>query len=189
MENDPSPISLAEIYLFLAQSMRYPEADWFDDHYFSVLLTILDELHWLEEVDALEKARSSSDDFLEDVQVEHTRLFINAIPHVPAAPYASVHYKGDGTLYGTIAEKTKQFYAEKGFELKHHNDTADHIVYELEFLALLAKDHDDQGSREFLDTLFVPWFSSFHGKVREEAHHPFYRVVTKLIDFFTREEL
>jgi TorA maturation chaperone TorD len=122
------------------------------------------------------------------VQIEHTRLFINAIPHVAAAPYASVHYKGDGTLYGAIAEQTKKFYRSKGFTLARENDLPDHLVYELEFLALLAKE-DPDGQREFLYSLFTPWFDIFRNKVLREAHHPYYRIVVNLIDFFTREEL
>lgn len=179
---------MTDIFRFLAQAMRYPEAGWFNDEFCSVLLQLLDELHWQEEQQELRKAKALAENFLEDVQIEHTRLFINAIPHVAAAPYASVHYKGDGTLYGAIAEQTKQFYRGKGFTLARENDLPDHLVYELEFLALLAN-KDPAGQQEFLDSLFIPWFDIFRSKVLKEAHHPYYRIVVNLIDFFTREEL
>jgi len=188
MDTASPQITMSDIFRFLAQSMRYPDAEWFNDHFWSVLLTFLDELHWHEDREELISAKAGAEDFLEDVQIEHTRLFINAIPHVVAAPYASVHYKGDGTLYGAIAEQTKKFYREKGFALVKENDFPDHIVYELEFLALLANE-DPEGRKKFMDTLFTPWFEIFKTKVLEETHHPYYRVVMNLIDFFTREEL
>ncbi|MBI4792560.1 MAG: molecular chaperone TorD family protein [Deltaproteobacteria bacterium] len=188
MEKPSSPPAMADIFRFLAQSMRYPTAEWLNDHFWSVLLSFLDELQWHEEREALIGAKAGAADFLEDVQVEYTRLFINAIPHVAAAPYASVHSRGDGTLYGAIAEQTKKFYREKGFALVKENDLPDHIVYELEFSGLLAKD-DPEGQKIFLTTLFTPWFEIFRGRVLEEAHHPYYKVVVNLIDFFTREEL
>jgi len=185
--NTTTPV-ISDIFRFLAQSMRYPDKQWFNNDYWAALLNLLDNLHWQEEKEELIRCKERAEDFLEEVQIEHTRLFINAIPHVVAAPYASVHYKGDGTLYGVITEQTKKFYREKGFALANDNDLPDHIVYELEFLALLAKE-DPAGQQEFLDTLFTPWFQIFKSKVLEEAHHPFYRVVVNLIDFFTREEL
>jgi len=188
MHTTSPQITISDIFRFLAQSMRYPDAERFNDHFWSILLSLLDELHWHEDREQLISAKADAQNFLEDIQIEHTRLFINAIPHVVAAPYASVHYKGDGTLYGKIAEQTKKFYREKGFALVKENDLPDHIVYELEFLSLLANEYPDS-QKEFLDTFFTPWFEIFKSKVLEEAHHPYYRVVMNLIDFFTREEL
>ncbi|MCK5193296.1 MAG: molecular chaperone TorD family protein, partial [Desulfobulbaceae bacterium] len=114
------------------------------------------------------------------------RLFINAVPHVLAPPYASVYAHIDGTLYGPIAEKTKDFYREKGYALSQE-DIPDYIVYELEFLAILVE-QDEDGYETFLDTLFYPWFSKFEEKVLHETEHPFFIIIVKLIDFFTREE-
>lgn len=185
---DSAKISLPDIYRFLAQAMRYPQASWFTADFSHIFLTMLEELQWQEEAAELQDAIDRSKNFLEDVQLEHTRLFINAIPSVVAPPYASVYCKGDGTLYGPIAERTKQFYREKGFELQENSDVPDHIVFELEFLALLSSE-DQNGSTVFLQTLFTPWFTLFKSKVLEESHHPYYKIVVKLIDFFTREEL
>lgn len=189
MTSAESKNSMADVYRFLAQSMRYPTTDWFTAEYWSALLSLLAELHFHAEREELLTSRQESSDFIEDIQVEHTRLFINAVPHVIAPPYASVHYRGDGTFYGRIAESTKKFYREKGFSLVREDDLPDHIVYELEFLALLAHEEDEKGEKEFLEKFFTPWFSIFMDKVIEEAHHPYYRVVMKLIVFFTREGL
>ena len=72
--------------------------------------------------------------------------------------------------------------------MEKHADLPDHLVHELEFLALLAEEQDHAGEEEFLQKLFRPWFRKFHIRVTDGAHHPFYRVVVQLIDFFTKEE-
>jgi len=179
-------IALAEIYRFLAQSMRYPDSNWLNDQYWAVLTTLLKELEWQEDIDNLSNVHVGTSGFLEDMQVEHTRLFINAVPSVLAPPYASVYAHVDGTLYGPIAEKTKDFYKEKGYSLAQE-DLPDHIVYELEFLAILAEQNQED-CEEFLKTLFLPWFPHFYDRVLAEGHHPFYPVVVRLIDFFTKQE-
>lgn len=186
MSVEQQNIKLGEVYRFLGQSLKYPDADWVNNSFWSVLTTLLAELDWLEEREALTTWRNSTTDFLEDLQVEHTRLFINAVPSVLAPPYASVYAHADGTLYGPIAEKTKAFYRQKGYSLAQ-NDLPDHIVYELEFLAILAE-QDQEACEEFLKTLFLPWFPHFYERVLAEAQHPFYPVMVKLIDFFTRQE-
>jgi TorA maturation chaperone TorD len=186
MSVEQQNITLGEIYRFLGQSLKYPDADWVNTSYWSVLTTLLTELDWLEDRKVLAAWRNSTSDFLEDLQVEHTRLFINAVPHVLAPPYASVYAHIDGTLYGPIAEKTKDFYREKGYALSQE-DIPDYIVYELEFLAILVE-QDQDGYETFLDTLFYPWFPKFEEKVLHETEHPFFIIIVKLIDFFTREE-
>ncbi len=178
-------LTLAWVYRFLAQSLRYPESVWLTDDYWSAFSTLLGELNlhadWQDIASLLDGY-----DPVNDLQLEYTRLFINAVPHVVAPPYASVHLEGDGSLYGNIAEKTARFYQNKGFEYAG-DDLPDHIVNELEFLAILVQE-DGEGYEEFRGKLFIPWFARFKEKVLVEANHPFYRVVITLTDFFTREE-
>ncbi|MFZ5759795.1 MAG: TorD/DmsD family molecular chaperone [Thermodesulfobacteriota bacterium] len=190
MEKNSDAISMADVYRFLAQSMHYPTTVWFTDDYWSALFSILTQLRCDADIAALEDAKKESADFIEDLQIEYTRLFVNGVPCAIAPPYASVHYPGgDGTLYGRIAEETRMFYRGKGFILTRTNELPDHIVSELEFLALLARAKDDQGEQQFLERFFTPWFVVFRNRVLAEVCHPYYRVVLQLIDFFTREEL
>jgi TorA maturation chaperone TorD len=182
-------ISMAEIYRFLAQSMRYPSSEWMQDDYFSVLDTFLAELGWDTEAQALRRSISKDADWLEPLQVEHTRLFVNAIPSVIAPPYGSVYLSADGMLYGPSAEKAKAFYREQGFDLAGEADIPDHITFELEFLALLAEEGKEKEEELFLQKHFRPWFPKFQTRVLQEGRHPFYGVLVNLIDFFTREEM
>ncbi|MDH4331584.1 MAG: molecular chaperone TorD family protein [Desulfobulbaceae bacterium] len=186
---ETTSINMAEIYRFLAQSMRYPVLDWMTADYFSVLDSFLAELGWDAEAQALRRSISEKADWLEPLQVEHTRLFVNAIPAVVAPPYGSVYLSADGMLYGPSAEKAKAFYREQGFDLAGEADIPDHITFELEFLALLAQEGKSQEEEVFLQRHFRPWFPSFQARVIKEVRHPFYRVLVNLIDFFTREEL
>ena len=182
-------ISMAEIYRFLAQSMRYPSPDWMQADYFAVLDTFIAELGWTAEAQALRQSISENPDWLEPLQVEHTRLFVNAIPKAIAPPYGSVYLSADGMLYGRSAEKTKAFYHEQGFGLAGEGDIPDHITFELEFLALLAEEGKAQEEELFLQKHFRPWFPKFQARILQESRHPFYGVLVNLIDFFTREEM
>ncbi|MFP3983296.1 MAG: molecular chaperone [Desulfurivibrionaceae bacterium] len=185
MVGNEKKITLGTIYRLLAQLMRDP-AEELSDEIISVFYLLLDDLKWNKAKEEVRSALDNSDDFIEDLQTEYTRLFINASPHVIAPPYASVNMPGEGTLYGPISEKTKDFYKSRGYDLDDH-DLPDHIVNELEFLAIMA-DEDQEGLEEFLQSLFRPWFAEFKAKVCRESQHPYYRVTIQLIDFFTKKE-
>ena len=181
--------NMAEIYRFLAKSMRYPDSAWMQADYFSALDTFLAELGWDAEAQALRRSLSASAAGLESLQVEHTRLFVNAVPAVIAPPYGSVYLSGDGMLYGPSAEKTKLFYREQGYDLAGEADIPDHLSFELEFLALLAEEGKTREEELFLQQHFRPWFPKFQTRVLQEGRHPFYGLLVNLIDFFTREEM
>jgi len=184
-----SLLDMAEIYRFLARSMQYPSADWMQADYFSALDAFLAEFGWDAEARTLRRSISGSFDWLEPLQVEHTRLFVNAIPTVVSPPYGSVYLSADGMLYGPSAEKAKAFYREQGFDLAGEADIPDHISFELEFLALLVEEGKSREEELFLQKHFRPWFPKFKARVLQEGRHPFYGVLVNLIDFFTREEM
>lgn len=73
---------------------------------------------------------------LEDLQVEHTRLFINAYPKVIAPPYES--FWREKEIYGETTIVIKKLYEVCGLDLsKKWHDLPDHIAAELAFLAYL----------------------------------------------------
>jgi len=177
---------IARVYRFLAQCMQYPDAEWMNQEFLNVLYNFLGSLEAVDEGVEIKKEIDNAEDFLEDLQVEYTRLFINAAPHVVAPPYGSVYI--DKALQGTFAGKTLTFYRDKGFGMEEDADFPDHLTHELEFLSLLAEELDFAGEEEFLKKLFRPWYGIFQARVTEGAHHPYYRVIVQLIDFFTKEE-
>ncbi|MEN8256758.1 MAG: molecular chaperone TorD family protein [Thermodesulfobacteriota bacterium] len=176
------PIRLAEIYRFLAQTMRYPESSWFHDDYLSVFKEMLVQLEWQDNVNALPER--ITDEILEEIQVDYTRLFINAVPHVIAPPYASVYI--DGTLNSTTADKTREYFRQKGFDTTN-TEFPDHLVTELDFLSLL-EDESEGSSEEFLTQYFRPWFEMFRDLVLKEVEVSYIKSAIELIDFFTTNE-
>lgn len=186
MTKEPLSTQVATLYRFCALSMQYPDSEWFTDDYRESLYLLLEGLEANEEIEKLKQAFSKPGDTLEELQIEHTRLFINGIPHVAAPPYGSVYI--DKSLQGQHTEKTLQFYKEHGYSLKDSSDLPDHIRHQLEFLSLLAEENDGAAETEFLNKIFLPWYPQFKKRVEEEAQHPFYSVIVQLIDFFTMEE-
>jgi TorA maturation chaperone TorD len=174
------------LYRFLAQSLKFPEHSWFTDDFKTMFFSMLDQLEANTESEDLRVFFAQTDDFIEDLQIEYTRLFINGVPHVVAPPYGSVYL--DKSLQGLHASKTLTYYREKGCAMAEGSDLPDHIVHELEFLSHLAEDGDLAGEKEFLQNYFLAWFPAFRNRVLSEAHHPYYRLVITMIDYFTKEE-
>lgn len=176
------PLTLAQVYRFLGQAMRYPEPDWFTDNFLAAHQALLASLDWPEQHRLPTRATSK---FQHAVQVEYTRLFINALPHVIAPPYGSIFM--DGSLNGPWAEATLQYYYQHGFRLTDR-EFPDHLVTGLDFLAL--REEEEEGSGEdFLRKLWRPWFPIFRDKVLENSEEIYLTSTIKLIDFFTREEI
>jgi len=186
MHNQSPAEHVATLYRFCAQSMQYPDASWFNDQYREKLQLLLSTLGADDQCKALEKSFTQSSDILEDLQVEHTRLFINGVPHVAAPPYASVYM--EKTLRGPYSDKILHFYNTSGYDLKAGADLPDSIIHQLEFLSFIVGDQNKEGEIEFLSQFFLPWFPVFATRVKEEAQHPFYPIIISLIDFFTKEE-
>ena len=180
--------TLSSLYSFLALTMRYPEPSFCNDQLFDTTESLLDSLDWQTELSAFRQWREQTANHLDDLQIEYTRLFITAAIRKTIPPYASVYMDGDGTLSGRTTELTRDFYRERGYDLIDETEPADHIRFELDFLAALAGEAKFDDEELFLKTLFRPWFVRFQEKSMKEARHPFYKVSIQLIDFFTKEE-
>ncbi len=178
--------NLGLVFRFCAQSMRYPDKAWLTKDYYQGLYLLLEELGAKDEIEAIQQSVIQHSDFVEELQVEHTRLFINAAPHVIAPPYGSVYQ--NHSLAGQYSEDVHLFYRENGYDLGEKSDFADNLTYQLEFLSYIAKEGKSKIQQEFLFRFFLPWFGEFSSRVREEAQLPFYPVIISLIDFFTKEE-
>ncbi len=180
--------TLSTLYSFLALTMRYPDPAFCNDHFFDTLESLLASLDWQTELAEFHQWRMQPLDLLDDLRTEYTRLFINAAPRTAIPPYASVYVDGDGSLNGRTTERTRNFYRERGYDLAETTEPADHISFELDFLAALAGEARHEDEELFLQTLFRPWFERFQEKSIQEARHPFFKVSIQLIDFFTKEE-
>lgn len=180
--------TLSAIYSLLALTMRYPDAAGINDQLFDTLESLLASLDRPTELTAFRDWRRRSSDPLDELRIEYTRLFINAVPHVTVPPYASVYLDGSGILQGPTTERTRDFYREHGYDLASESEPADHLALELDFLAALTGEGQVEAEEVFLRTLFRPWFTRFKERCMQEVRHPFYTVSIQLIDFFTKEE-
>ena len=177
---------VSTIYRFCAQSMHYPDPVWLTEHYLSSLFNLLDALGGNEEKELLTATLNNSKDYLEDLQVEYTRLFINGMPHVVAPPYGSVYL--EKSLQGKYAEELLLYYRSLGYTLSKKADFPDNLIHQLEFLSFLAEDNNQQAEEDFLLRFFQPWYPRFSKLVKKDSLHPFYLVIITIIDFFTKEE-
>ncbi|MDD2463285.1 MAG: molecular chaperone TorD family protein [Desulfobulbus sp.] len=180
--------TLSSLYSFLSLTMRYPDAAFCGEPLFDALESLLASLDWPEELATIRHWRMQTANPLDDLRTEYTRLFITSAPRATLPLFASVHIDGDGTFHGKTTERTRDFYREHGYDLAEETEPADHISFELDFLAALAGEAKSEEEDLFLRTLFRPWFERFQDKWIKEARHPFYAVSIRLIDFFTKEE-
>ncbi len=186
--NYQNSIELDDIYKLLSLAVRYPEKDWFTSGFITNFLSVLREAGSGTEADELAELTNYDPATLEDLQVEYTRLFINAVPGTIAPPFGSIYLHNDRSLYGPSTVKVKNFYRQHGFELKNQATIPDELSLELEFLGLLVSQEKFDDEEEFLALYFRPWFKKFSNVVINETTQPFYRAVVRLIVFFTTKE-
>lgn len=188
-KNDIQTQPLADVYGFLALTMRYPATSFLKEDFLDVFENLLTSLDMVSEQEEIRACRQQDSNLVDTLQVEYTRLFINGVPHIIAPPYGSFYLDGDQTLQGKSTRKARDFYRQYGYDIVDTSELADHIRFELEFLAALTRDNELKAEEQFLKTIFRPWFTSFYKRVLAEKGHPYYLVSTKLIDEFTKEEL
>ena len=179
---------LADVYGFLALTMRYPDTSFLTEDFLDVFENLLASLDMVSEQEKIRACRQQAGNLVDTLQVEYTRLFINGVPHIIAPPYGSFYLDGDHTLQGKSTRRARDFYRQYGYDITDTSEPADHIRFELEFLAALTRDNELEAEEQFLKTIFRPWFTSFYKRILDDIGHPYYLVSTKLIDVFTKEE-
>ena len=105
---------------------------------------------------------------------EYVRLFVNAMPELPCAPYGSIYL--EGTLLGGSTQKVAAIYRKYGVE---STEPADHIAVESEFLAWLhgraADDIDARKDFEYLLGHLRQWSEPFFKAVEEHDRLGYFR--------------
>lgn len=186
----------------LVRGFTYPNAEWvaalLDGRWPAALLEVLGPLNLPAEGvrQAIEVLSADPEAALQALQVEYTYLFINAVPHVPAPPYASA-YSDRGLLMGEPAEAASRAYRQAGLGLaEDYHDLPDHLAAELSFLAWLGEQavaaheaRDEDRAREciaqqerFLRDQLQLWLPMFCQRVEKAARIPFYRELAWLIE-------
>lgn len=186
----------------LARAFAYPDAEWvaslLDGRWTAALTEVIEPLRikakrTRQAINALPQQPASA---LRALEVEYTRLFISAIPRVPAPPYASA-YVAQGTLMGEPAEAAAEAYRRAGLKLGADCDVLpDHVAVELEFLAWLGEQsaaadeagdetqrrmHLDEQHR-FLHDHVQRWMPEFCLRVKRAARVDFYRESARIAE-------
>lgn len=192
------------VFQGLARCFSYPDRQWVESLLSGRWLEALQEaVSYIGlSIDRLAQAitdlPSVCDLALQELQIEYTYLFINAIPHVPAPPYASA-YSGLGFLMGEPAERSRRAYRAAGLDLaEYFQDLPDHLAVQLEFLSWLegqeieAKEQGElekaQNFKREKENFWVQevknWLPQFLTRVKEKARLPFYRELAFLTEKF-----
>ena len=110
---------------------------------------------------------------------EYVRLFVNAPGGVPAPPYAS--YYLTGLLAQEPAKEALSFYAWEGLFPKGP-EPADHLSYELAFVAHLLSQGRKDTLGEFMGQHFWRWFPRFKAALSAAKPHPFYLSLAEITE-------
>ena len=110
---------------------------------------------------------------------EYMRLFVNARGGVPAPPYAS--YYLTGLLAQEPTKEVLSLYAQEGLSPKGP-EPADHLSYELAFMAHLLSQGKKEVLKEFLRRHFWRWFPLFKAALLAANPHPFYRSLAEITE-------
>lgn len=179
--------NLSTMYNFLALAMRYPNSDSITDEFILYFFAILKDVSPKDKYKKMEKFIKDNISWLEVLQLEYTKMFINSSNGaLPAPPYGSFYL--NRTLAGKYTEDVKNYYRLNGFEFTAQGDFPDHIAYELEFLSVLVKNGKIKEEQEFIKKYFRIWFPEFKNIVITSSILPFYPIVMELIDLITTEE-
>lgn len=113
------------------------------------------------------------------LQNEYVRLFINALPEVPCAPYGSVYL--EGSIMGESTVTVRGIYRKYGMETP---ELPDHIAVESEFLAWLhGVAGGDRAARKDYDYLLghlKAWSGLFFDQVERHDQLGCYRRSARL---------
>lgn len=92
----------------------------------------------------------------ENLSVDHMKLFVG-VQEVLAAPWESVYFSADRSLFQRETLDVRKYYREHGLELTRiHHEPEDHLGYELEFASqLLIAAADDHSLYQVLKTFLV----------------------------------
>ncbi len=176
------PVSAA-LYQFFSLYLLYPQPEL--------------HLQWQEAAQAVGQpwatalAAQFAATSLDDLQVEHTRLFVNNAEGVPCPPYESAYV--DRQLLTATTAAVANFYAE--WDIQQAQETADFLPVELQFSAYLldlaaqseAPESVEQARRRFEANHLLRWLPQFAVDLEKHAQLDCYRELGKRLAEFATE--
>lgn len=194
MNNNTNHHAIREdVYRLLAACYYPPTPALLDEKCCDALSALLAVLAPEAAVQATEAGKLLAGQSLENLAVEHARLFLGPFQLV-APPYGSYYLDDKKTVMGESTAGADTFYRSCGLHLADDfHDLPDHITVELEFMSFLAfgqRQADATGSteeskrlvglqREFLGKFLMPWLEPFTAAIIADGEAPFYQAVAR----------
>lgn len=182
-----------DVYRLLAACYYPPTAAFLEESCCDSLATLLAEMAPEAVGHATDAANLIKNNTLEELAVEHARLFMGPFQLV-APPYGSIYLDDSKTVMGDSTARVSAFYRANGLQLADDfHELPDHIAVELEFLSYLAhrqREAEKTGNsgeverlnevqQEFLTTYLVPWLEPFTRAIIDDGESPFYQAVAR----------
>lgn len=151
---------------------------------------------------ATDAANLIKNNSLEELAVEHARLFMGPFQLV-APPYGSIYLDDAKTVMGESTARVAEFYRSNGLQpADDFHELPDHIAVELEFLSYLAHKqreaeeggNQDEAERlngvrqEFVTTYLLPWLEPFTTAIIEDGESPFYQAIARCTAAFITQD-
>jgi TorA maturation chaperone TorD len=135
---------------------------------------------------ALDEINPASEEELDDLLWEYTRLFIGPYK-LPCPPWESVYTSPKRLMMQSAYTDLQQLYEEAGLAINNADIMADHIGAELNFLAVLCRKLDSGSKKDIyapvLRTLLhdhlMKWAPSFAHDMERATESPFYNALAR----------
>lgn len=138
--------------------------------------------------DAIDKIDLYSEQEIEDLIWEYTRLFIGPYK-LPCPPWESVYTSGKKLMMQEAYDEVQDFYSEVGLEIGNPNIMIDHIGAELNFLGILHKKMDVDPekrlyyrdiAKRFMDEHATRWIPQFTADMEQAAVSKLYKALAQV---------
>ncbi|MBI3592879.1 MAG: molecular chaperone TorD family protein, partial [Nitrospirae bacterium] len=138
--------------------------------------------------DAIDKINTDSDEELDDLLWEYTRLFIGPYK-LPCPPWESVYTSTKRLMMQDAYAEVRNLYAETGLTISSPDIMFDHIGAELNFLAVLLQRMNSEPeksyyyrdiAKKFLDRHLMNWVPQFARDMENASDSLLYRTLPKV---------
>lgn len=193
----PTPVNTTatreDIYRLLAACYYPPSKALIEENCCTTLVTLLETIVPDAVQYAVDATVALGNSSLDDLAVEHARLFIGPFQLV-APPYGSIYLDDTKTVMGESTAKVAAFYHNCGLQLaEDFHELPDHCAVELEFISFLAfkqREAESSGNsdevtritslqQEFLGRFLMPWLEQFTAAIISDGEAPFYQAIAR----------
>jgi TorA maturation chaperone TorD len=148
----------------------------------------------------LSRLEALTDDDLERLRQEHTRLFVSGVETTSSRPFASAHLELEAHQLGSEGSRAQADYAEAGLSPAFGSGPPDHISVELDFLAWLCRreaEASDEGEaagwrerqHRFATRRMMGWLPSFARGLEEHAPQGLLAVAGRVAAAFVEHDV